>query len=43
MNKTHIAEFIQYNGKLSKDAETYSCTFKSVKEAKKALLKGLNI
>ncbi len=35
------AKFEQYNGKLPKDAEIYSCTYKNVEEAKAAFLKDL--
>ena len=37
----NAAGFVQYDGKLPKDAEIYSCTYKNVKEAKAAFLKGL--
>ena len=41
MNKAVSGGFVQYNGKLPKEAEIYSCTYKTVEDAKKAFLKDL--
>ena len=39
MNRT--PEFIQHDGSLGKEAREYSCSYKNVEEAKRAILEDL--
>ncbi len=38
---SRTTEFIQHEGSLDKDARKYSCSYKNVKEAKRAILEDL--